>query len=300
LNGNLITITNNSLASELTIKGSNQTIVNNSVEGGFECQGFFNTITGNMIASDMTLNGSFNLVNKNSFRTVYLEKCDSNTISGNSLKCLWLGWQKGTCFNNSIIKNKITGPGTWGILMGAGSYNLFHSNLIINFSGSHSGSESHYGYGIAVGGTHTVAEHNIFYHNILKDNYQNVGANWEILGAGNYWDNGKEGNYWDDYTGPDNNGDTTRWRIIYTFYYFVVACCSSRISFKTSCFRATLSWCSWRSCSWLRLMMVALGLVKASFVKISSGLRPHAFMISLRASILLTFVFGLMHRADAE
>jgi hypothetical protein len=206
LNGNLITITNNSLASELTIKGSNQTIVNNSVEGGFECRGFFNTITANTIGRDMTFNGSFNLVNKNSFQTVYLEKCDSNIFSGNSLKCLWLGWSGGTCFNNSIIKNKITGPGIWGILMSSGSYNLFHSNLIINYSGVHSDG-SHYGYGIAIGGTQTVAEHNIFYHNILKDNFQNVGANWEILGAGNYWDNGKEGNYWDDYTGTDNDGD---------------------------------------------------------------------------------------------
>ena len=30
-------------------------------------------------------------------------------------------------------------------------------------------------------------------------------------------------------------GDTTLWRLIYTFYCFVVACCSSRISFKACC-----------------------------------------------------------------
>ena len=36
-------------------------------------------------------------------------------------------------------------------------------------------------------------------------------------------------------------GDTALWRLIYTFYCFVVACCSSRISFKSSCFKATPS-----------------------------------------------------------
>ena len=39
------------------------------------------------------------------------------------------------------------------------------------------------------------------------NNNRNVGANWEILGAGNFWDNGVEGNYWDNYNGTDSNGD---------------------------------------------------------------------------------------------
>ena len=34
-----------------------------------------------------------------------------------------------------------------------------------------------------------------------------VGANWEIKGEKNLWDNGKEGNYWDNYAGLDNNRD---------------------------------------------------------------------------------------------
>lgn len=40
----------------------------------------------------------------------------------------------------------------------------------------------------------------------------------------------------------DSPGDTTLWRLIYTFYCFVAACCSSRISFNSSCFNATLNW----------------------------------------------------------
>ncbi len=61
-----------------------------------------------------------------------------------------------------------------------------------------------------------------------------------------------------------------------------------------------LSWCSWRSSSCSRLITVAFGLAKASLVRISSGFIPHARMISLRASILLVRVFGLMLRAAAE
>jgi hypothetical protein len=85
--------------------------------------------------------------------------------------------------------------------MGNGAFNIFHDNLISNYKLSHDG------YGIAIGGNDFVAEHNTFYRNILMNNSWHVNANWEILGAGNNWDNGKEGNYWDDYNGTDANGD---------------------------------------------------------------------------------------------
>jgi hypothetical protein len=42
--------------------------------------------------------------------------------------------------------------------------------------------------------------------------------------------------------------------------------------------------------------MVLLGRVRASFVRASSGLSPHARIISLRASILLSLFFGRMLR----
>lgn len=46
-------------------------------------------------------------------------------------------------------------------------------------------------------------------------------------------------------------------------------------------------------------MIVRLGFVNASLVRISSGFSPHARIISLRASILLRRVFGVMLRPDA-
>jgi len=202
LSGSLMNITDNEIAGSLIVDGSNQTVANNSIEGSFGSSGSFNQIIENTIDDDIKLmSSSFNLIIGNSFSTMYMEHSNSNLISGNSFTTLWIGFYGHACSNNTISANKATGPDLWGILMGAGSYNVFHDNLISNYMGSHDG------YGIAIGGNHLVAEHNMFYRNILMNNNRNVGTNWEILGAGNFWDNGEVGNYWDDYTGTDSDGD---------------------------------------------------------------------------------------------
>ncbi len=191
-------ISDNTLTGTLEIKGSYQTITRNF--GDIETEGSFNMITENIGQCDINLKGSVNNIEGNSFSRMYLKDGDSNTISNNSLSFLDVGTYGHNCSNNTVSGNRVIGPGLWGILMGAGSYNVFHDNLIANYTGSHD-------YGIAIGGNPVVAEHNTFYRNILINNNKHVSANWEILGAGNYWDNGKEGNYWDDYTGTDSNGD---------------------------------------------------------------------------------------------
>lgn len=199
LTGNLLNITDNEITRSLKIAGSNQSVINNSIADGLETQGSFNQIIENTITQEINVKGSsFNLIIGNSFLMMYLENCNSNFIASNSFKTIWLGLHGNACSNNTVSANKITGPALWGILMGAGSYNVFHDNRICNFSGS---------YGIAIGGNHLVAEHNTFYRNILTDNKMNVGTNWEVLGAGNFWDNGEVGNFWDDYVGTDSDGD---------------------------------------------------------------------------------------------
>ncbi len=84
--------------------------------------------------------------------------------------------------------------------MSEGAFNVFHDNLISNFTRANQ-------FGIAIGAYYAVAENNIFYRNMLINNELHVGANWEVEGTGNKWDNGQVGNYWDDYTGKDINGD---------------------------------------------------------------------------------------------
>lgn len=188
--------------SNLIVKGSSQTISQTTIfNGDMEITSSHNNIIENIIGDEIRLNGSYNIISGNSFYRIFLEHSDSNIIYNNTLSCIWIGFYGHTCSNNTISGNTLDGGYIWGILMGAGSYNVFHDNLICNYTGSHDG------YGIAIGGNHFVAEHNTFYRNILMNNNRNVGANWEILGAGNFWDNGKVGNYWDDYTGIDSDGD---------------------------------------------------------------------------------------------
>lgn len=196
LDGKMANVSGNSIPAGLKIIGDHHTIMNNLLKGGFETQGVYNRIDGNTIA-DVVLNSSFNLFFNNSLAWLKMWYCDSNFISYNTMDRITIGTP---CFNNTVCKNKITGPGLWGMLIGQGSYNVFHDNLISNFMEGN-------GYGIALGGNHVIAENNIFYRNILINNYMHVSANWEILGAGNIWDNGEEGNYWDDYDGMDNDGD---------------------------------------------------------------------------------------------
>ncbi|MCW4044772.1 MAG: glycosyltransferase family 39 protein [Candidatus Bathyarchaeota archaeon] len=196
LNGSRLNLSENSLVGTLMVTGTNQVIAKNTIEGYLETQGSFNTIKSNTVNQNINLKGSFNIVTDNTFQKMSMEHSDSNFISNNSFKQLIIGDYGNSCSNNIISKNKATGPALWGILMSTGRYNVFHDNLITNYTE---------GYAIAIGGTHLTAEFNTFYRNILVNNSKHVGANWEILGAGNYWDNGDEGNHWDDYTGADRD-----------------------------------------------------------------------------------------------
>ena len=198
LSGTLISVINNSLANDLVVNGSNQTIANNLITGNFESQGSFNEIIYNKISQGLNINGSFNLVIGNTISRLFVQNSNYSFISNNSLGRLEIGVFGQSCANNTFCKNFIIGPSLWGILLGRGSENVFHDNLISNYTN---------GYAIAIGGTHAVAEKNTFYHNLFIDNELDVGANWEVLGSGNFWDNGKIGNYWSKYSGSDSNGD---------------------------------------------------------------------------------------------
>jgi len=199
LSGRLISILENSINGYLTINGSNNTIQKNFIQGDLNSQDNYNIIAQNTVNLDIKLkSSSFNLISGNSVDIIYFEHCHSNLVCNNTFRSLWLGFQGNPCYNNTICKNKAIGQYHWGILIGDGSNNIIHDNLISNYTD---------GYGIATGGNHLTAEHNLFYRNILINNDVHVGANWEINGEGNSWDNGKEGNYWDNYSGEDLNGD---------------------------------------------------------------------------------------------
>jgi nitrous oxidase accessory protein len=181
LGGSNNTVTNNSRIG-LTIFGSQNLIANNS--GGFVVACSNSTITDNTL-SGFALQSAFSNIIIN------------NTLSGSNMG-LWIGSSISsgppTCSYNLFAGNRIKNCGLWGILMGAGSDNVFFGNLVENTGVS----EGHDGYGLAMGGNGLTAENNLFFHNIFVNNTKNFGVNWEVTGA-NFFDDGKEGNYWDDY-----------------------------------------------------------------------------------------------------
>ena len=200
--GSYSSVTESLLLNSISVKGSNQIISQNTIfSGDLQITSSYNNITGNKINDEIKLNGSNNKISGNSFDRIFLEYSDFNLIQYNNFSCIWIGFYGHTCSNNTVSGNVLDGGYIWGILMGDGSYNVFHDNLICNYTGSNSG------YGIAIGGNHLVAEYNTFYRNTLMNNNRNVATNWEVLGAGNFWDNGEVGNYWDDYSDTDSNGD---------------------------------------------------------------------------------------------
>jgi nitrous oxidase accessory protein NosD len=200
LNGKLANISGNSISAGVDVIGDNQTISNNLLEGDLDAQGTFSRVTGNTMGDINLRNSSYNLFLNNSFTRMIMEYCDTNFIANNSFESLAVGYYDHGCFNNTVANNKVTGPEGWSILMSKGAYNVFHDNLISNFTRANQ-------YGISIGAYYAVAENNVFYRNMLINNELHVGANWEVEGAGNIWDNGQVGNYWDDYTGKDINGD---------------------------------------------------------------------------------------------
>jgi len=206
LNGNYCKISDNSriIASSyqrpLTVKGSfNYILHNNNFD--IQCEGAFNNIIEN--AGDVTIEvkSDSNFVAKNFVRDISLDGSNVTTIYNNSASTISL---RG-CYNNTVCGNVVKGPvPVWGIFIGTGSDNVIYGNNITDFNAILWRNGRPYGYGVAIGGD---AEKNLFYRNNFVNNYKHVSANWEILGAGNYWDNGEEGNYWDDYSGVDSNGD---------------------------------------------------------------------------------------------
>jgi parallel beta-helix repeat protein len=178
--------------------GSNNTVSNNS-RIGLTIGGYHNLIANNsggfVLSSNSTIMG-------NSLGGFALQNAYSNIIVNNTLSSsnmgLWIGSSISsgppTCSNNLFAGNKIENCGLWGILMGAGSYNVFFGNIVEN-TGVGIG---HDGYGLALGGNGLTAEKNLFLHNSFVNNSKNFGVNWSVTGA-NSFDDGKEGNYWDDY-----------------------------------------------------------------------------------------------------
>ena len=201
------------------ILGGSDIIVANNTRVGLQIGGFHNLVVGNV--GSLILVSSNSTVFDTSLSQFNLENAHSNIITNNTLSGanmgLWIGSSVTSaprkCSYNIFAGNTIENCGLWGILLGEGSYNVFFGNIIKN-TGVETGNS---GYGLALGGTHLIAESNLFFHNIFVNNSKNFGTNWAVEGT-NSFDDGKEGNYWDDYltlypgaseAGQSGTGDTS-------------------------------------------------------------------------------------------
>jgi parallel beta-helix repeat protein len=197
--GNASKIINNTLSS-LAVVGSNNTLTGNRATS-MSVTGTFNFINQNG-AGGITLTGSKNAVTGNSFIGgegvgIHLLGADYNIVTNNTESDSGVGiaigytGTGGSC--NLFAGNTVEDAGLWGILLGNGSYNVFYGNQIANNLGY-----GHDGYGLAMGGTHSQVDNNLFFGNLFENNAKNFGTNWEVLGS-NSFDNCTVGNYWDDY-----------------------------------------------------------------------------------------------------
>jgi nitrous oxidase accessory protein NosD len=197
-------ITSSSYQYPLRIKGSfNYIVENDNVD--IECEGSFNNLIEN--SGMIEVKGDSNFVAKNFVSEISLSNANLSIIYNNSVSTFSLRGGHNNTICGNVVKYGINGHYVWGILMAAGSGNVFYGNNITDFNDVSFRDGRPYGYGVAIGAYDNVAEKNLFYHNNFVNNYKDVSANWPVLGAGNFWDNGKEGNLWDDYSGVDNNAD---------------------------------------------------------------------------------------------
>jgi parallel beta-helix repeat protein len=161
-------------------------------------------ITDNTISTDLSVSGSFNILVENSvFLNINLDNVNSSTITNNTCFSIRIGFSK-VCSDNVISGNRIEG-GYYGIHIERSTNNVFCKNYFANLHGWGEGDKNAGGgvwfdYGCK-------AENNTFYHNVFIDNNYNVAFDENVMLIGNLWDNGSEGNYWDDYNGTDVNRD---------------------------------------------------------------------------------------------
>ena len=166
-----------------------------------------NTVSGNIVESNSFIGVAFwyssnnfiagNKVNSNSFYGMYI--CAStgatifnNSVTGNGNDAGRAGIDIYGSFNCTVYQNKILNNPFGGLNVDYGSEDnaIFENNIANN------------GVGIFI---FNYAKNNIFYHNNVVSNTQQVSSDV----SQNVWDNGyaSGGNYWSDYTGIDANAD---------------------------------------------------------------------------------------------
>jgi len=134
-----------------------------------------------------------NYITDNNNYGIGLDSCANNSIDENAIAHNWIGIDLSYSSNdNSVVGNNITDNSWSGIVLYTSSSNSISGNTLANNVR-----------GIWI----WEASNNVFYHNSLVGNSQQVSLGES--GFANVWDDGlpSGGNYWSDYNGTDANHD---------------------------------------------------------------------------------------------
>ena len=205
----------------INLKGSNQTIAQNTIKNpypasgtyssgyGIHIRGSYNSIIANSIvganSDSITLEGESNVVYGNAITDAtngILVNGNINIIAKNNVTVIGGGIYIDNGSYNAVYANRITDGG--GLAVIRGYNNTFYANYVANnmVGATIGGSQDELNY--ETEGPWT--SNNRVYHNNFINNEVQVNTDWVVYGT-DYFDDGKEGNYWSNYVGTDNNGD---------------------------------------------------------------------------------------------
>lgn len=206
LNSNNTQISGNIINTDLTVKGSYNKIIQNTI-AYLSISGPHNFIEQNYIYRlgnfrGICVESSFNNITKNLASTIFLNNANSNTINDNTCERLHFSYINQPCSDNVVYRNNIepfkdSSNNQGGILLSWGSNNVFYENNISNFSS---------GNGVELN-TRTSGNNTFYHNNLINNNQQVYVYNIGESEKRNFFDNDGEGNFWDSYTGTDANGD---------------------------------------------------------------------------------------------
>jgi parallel beta-helix repeat protein len=198
-------ISNNILNLELFLRGSNESIVQNSITQGIIGYGLNGTIAKNNLTGcrvaiaigDRSYTIHDNIITNTDSAGVHVagsgNRVFNNTVTNSSYGVTIYGPDAS---NNVVYENLLTNNtiGLW--VATSGNNNTLHSNHIANNC-----------HGVASWHLFPLGENNIIYHNNFVDNNKQVNTNQTMGYHGRIFDNGEEGNYWSDYNGTDSDGN---------------------------------------------------------------------------------------------
>ena len=225
ITGNNNQIKGNIISSTLTIFGSNNKIVNNTLsESPIVPKPYDYNIAGNhcnftankVLSGDINFAGQYNIVSFNTIKGSFSATSDESFFYSNFCVDALYGEFKVSGNNNILCRNILDHFGSGLVLIGSGNKAMLNNITYCRIGISPSADSSMYANYIAYN-EWTINSRNaiinpygnlsFLVHNNFVDNRYYQMWTMSMSNITDYLDNGTEGNYWNTYHGEDNNSD---------------------------------------------------------------------------------------------